>query len=134
MNKRRLRADGVPEPPERTFSNAFVVGGTIYVAGQTAGLPDGSVVGDRDVRAQTREVFRRIAALLAAGNATMEHVVKLTIYLTNMSTRAMVTEVRGEFFTGDFPASTLVEVSALALPGLLVEIEAIAVRDEGSAP
>ena len=126
--KKRIVSDAVPEPPPGTFSNAFAVGDTIYIAGQTAGSPDGSVVGTGDVRAQTIEVFGRIKALLTAAGFTMDDVVKLTIYLTDMSTRAQVADARREFFTGDFPASTLLQVSALAQPGLLVEIEAIAVR------
>ncbi len=125
--KQRIVSDAVPEPPPGTFSNAFAVDGTIYIAGQTAGLPDGRVVGDGDVRAQAVEVFRRIQALLAAAGATMDDVVKLTIYLTDMSTRDDLAEARRQFFAGDFPASTLIEVSALAQPGLLVEVEAIAV-------
>ena len=129
--KKRIISEVVAEPPAGTFSNAFFVsvpyGGTMYISGQTAALPDGSIVGDADVRAQTTEVFLRIKSLLSEAGLSMNHVVKLTTYLTDMSDRSAFSETRATFFSGDFPASTLVEVSALALPGLLVEVEAIAV-------
>lgn len=125
--KTRIVSPRVPEPPPGTFSNAFRAGNTIYIAGQTAGMPDGSIIGDGDLRAQTAEVFTRIEALLTAADATMDDVVKLTVYLTDIAARAPFSEVRRTFFCGDFPASTLVEVSALAQPGLVVEVEAIAV-------
>lgn len=75
--KQRIVSDAVPEPPPGTFSNAFAVDGTVYIAGQTARLPDGGVVGDGNVRAQAVEVFRRIEALLAAAGAIMDDVVKI---------------------------------------------------------
>ncbi len=128
MSKTRIVADGVPEPPPGTFSNAFMVDRTIYVSGQTASLASGTVTGDGDVRAQASEAFDNIRRLLDAAGATMTDIVKLTVYLTDMSTRAQFSEARRAFFSGDFPSSTLVEVSALAHPGFLVEIEAIAVR------
>ena len=74
----------------------------------------------------------RIKALLEAAGATMDDVAKLTIYVTDISKRPEISEARQRFFTGDFPTSTLVEVSALADPGLLVEIEAIAIHPRAS--
>ncbi len=129
MRKTRIVADGVPEPPANTFSNAIVVDRAIYVSGQTAGLADGTIAGENDVRTQASQAFDNIRRLLEAAGATMADVVKLTVYLTDMSTRAQFSEARRGFFSGDFPCSTLVEVSALAQPGFLVEIEAIAVRN-----
>jgi enamine deaminase RidA (YjgF/YER057c/UK114 family) len=126
--KRRILSDRVAEAPPETFSNAIAVGRTIYVAGQHAGEPDGTIVGEHDVGAQATRAFEKIAALLEAAGATMDDVVKLGVFLTDVTTRKQVGEARRAFFTGDFPCSTLVGISALAQPGLLVEIDAIAVR------
>jgi reactive intermediate/imine deaminase len=126
--KRRILADGVAEAAPGTYSNAIAVGRTIYVAGQHAGEPDGTIVGEHDVGAQATRAFEKIQALLAAAGARMDDVVKLGVFLTDVTTRAQVGEARRAFFSGDFPCSTLVGISALAQPGLLVEIDAIAVR------
>ena len=131
--KRRLRTELVPEAPPGTFSTALAVGRTIYISGQHAGEPDGTITGGDDVREQSMRAFAKIDALLAAAGAGMDDVVKLTVFLTDMSRRADVSAARREFFTGDFPCSTLVGITALALPGLLVEIDAIAVRGCGDA-
>ncbi len=125
--KTRIVAAAVPEPAPRTFSHALVAGGTVYISGQHAGRPDGTIAGEGDVRAQTVVAFEKIRALLTAAGATMDDVVKLTIYLTDIATRAEFGDARRFFFTGDYPCATLVGVAALALPGLLVEIDAIAV-------
>jgi enamine deaminase RidA (YjgF/YER057c/UK114 family) len=127
MKKQRIVCDAVPEPAPGSFTNAFRVGDTIYVSGQHAGRPDGTIAGAGDVQAQATAAFEKIAALLAAGGATMDDVVKLTVYLTDIAGRPGFAAARRAFFSGDFPCSTLVAISALAQPGLLVEIEAIAV-------
>jgi reactive intermediate/imine deaminase len=126
--KRRILSERVAEAPPGTYSNALAVGRTIYVAGQHAGEADGTVVGEHDVRAQATRALEKIQALLAAAGARMDDIVKLGVYLTDITTRAQVGEARRAFFSGDFPCSTLVGISALAQPGLLVEIDAIAVR------
>jgi reactive intermediate/imine deaminase len=126
--KRRIRADGVAEAPPGTYSNAFAVGRTIYVSGQTAGEADGTIDGENDVHRQSVRAFEKIDALLAAAGACMDDIVKLTIFLTDVGQRAQVSDARRAFFHDDFPCSTLVGIAALAQPGLLVEIEAVAVR------
>ena len=130
-SKKRILSDAVPEAAPGTYSNAFAVGRTIYVSGQHAGESDGTVIGPDDVRAQSVRALEKIRALLDAAGATMDDIVKLTVFITDVSQRAAVGEARREFFTGDFPASTLVGITALAMPGLLVEIDAIAVRGAG---
>jgi reactive intermediate/imine deaminase len=123
----RITTGTVPEPPPGLFSNCLRAGETIYVSGQHAGEPDGSIAGDGSVADQARRALTKLKALIEASGATMDDVVKLTVYLTDVSKRAEVSEARREFFRGDFPCSTLVEISALAQPGLAVEIDAIAV-------
>src|SRR5262245_53054049 len=100
---------------------------TIYISGQIAFDKDGNVVGAGDFRAQTVHVFENLKAALAAAGATFENVVKVTTFVTDMKHAPILREVRANYFGVHPPAGTLVEVSALVLPELLIEIEAIAV-------
>jgi enamine deaminase RidA (YjgF/YER057c/UK114 family) len=75
---------------------------------------------------QARHIFSRIQRICEAAGGSMEDIVKMTIYLVNIKNNTEVWRARREFFTGDFPASTLVEVRALASPETLVEIETVA--------
>ena len=125
---KRITSPDVAEPPPKSFSQCLVAGDTIYVSGQLARLEDGSIGGDGSMLSQATIALGRIKALLEAAGAAMDDVAKLTIYVTDISQRPEVSAARQKFFTGDFPTSTLVEVSALAAPGLLIEIEAIAVH------
>jgi 2-iminobutanoate/2-iminopropanoate deaminase len=127
---KRIRSDDVAEPPAGLFSQCLAGGGMIFVAGQTAGTPDGGVGGDGTVLSQATIVFGKIKALLEAAGASMADVAKLTVFVTDMSARAQIGEARRRFFSGDFPCSTLVEISALADPGYLVEIEAVALHPQ----
>jgi 2-iminobutanoate/2-iminopropanoate deaminase len=125
---RRIAATAVPEPPPGLFSNCLVAGDTIYVSGQHAGGAGGAPEGDRSMAGQARTTLARIKALVEAAGATMDDVVKLTVYTTDIAQRAAISEARRAFFAGDFPCSTLVEVKGLVHPELLVEIEAVAIR------
>lgn len=122
---RRILSPDVVEPPEGTFSNGLVVGGIAYLSGMTArGRAPGSE-GDGEYE-QTRTIFRKIRALVEAAGGTLSDIVKLTIFVTDIGKGEEVWRARREFFTGNFPASTLVEISALAHPAMKVEIEAVA--------
>jgi reactive intermediate/imine deaminase len=121
-----LNPAGLPAPISH-YSNGVKVGDTIYVSGQVALDSGGRLVGPGDVVAQTRQVLENIGSVLAAGGATLDDVVKVTVYLANVDDRPRVNEVRQVYFGANRPASTLIEVSRLALEGLLVEIEAVAV-------
>ena len=125
---RRVVAAAVPEPPPGLFSNCLVAGDTIYVSGQHAGGAGGAPTGDRSMAGQTRTTLAKIMALLEAAGATMDDVVKLTVFTTDIAQRAAISEARREYFAGDFPCSTLVEIKGLVHPELLIEIEAVAVR------
>ncbi len=121
-----LDPDGVPAPISH-YANGVRAGDTIYVSGQVALDAAGRLVGPGDVVAQTRQCLDNVKLVLAAAGATLADVVKVTVYLADADDRPRVNEVRKAYFGANRPASTLVEVSRLALPGLLVEIEAIAV-------
>ena len=109
------------------WSNCLRIGDLIMVSGMTArGLDGHTIQGDGEYE-QAKVIFQKIKDLVEAAGAAMDDVVKMTIFVTNMANNSEVWKARKEFFTGDFPACTLVEVSALAKPEILVEIEAIAV-------
>lgn len=100
---------------------------TIYIAGQIAFDKEGKIVGDGDMKAQTEQVFKNLEAALAAAGAKFSDVVKMNTYVTDLSQIAVMREVRARYFGTTLPASTLVQVVALARPGLMIEIEVIAV-------
>jgi reactive intermediate/imine deaminase len=102
----------------------------IFVSGLVAHDETGSVVGPGDIRAQTRQILENLKAILAEGNATLDDVVKVTVFIRDMGDFQAIHEVRGEYFTKDLPASTMVEVSRLVDERLLIEIEAVAVLEE----
>ena len=99
----------------------------IHVSGQIAIDLEGNLVGPGDVRAQTRQVFENLKAILAANGATFADVVKIGTYLTTLDDLAGMREVRSEFLTADPPASTAVQVVALVVPEALIEIDLVAV-------
>jgi 2-iminobutanoate/2-iminopropanoate deaminase len=99
----------------------------IFVSGQVSISPEGEVVGEGDFEAQARQTFENLRVVLAQSGATFEHVVKLTVFLTDISKLAVYRQVKSEFIEGEQPASTAVEVAALALPALMIEVEAVAV-------
>jgi len=110
------------------LAQGIQAGNVLYISGQIALDPDGKLVGAGDMRAQSQRVFENIEKLLAIAGFRLENVVKITAYLTDMSRFGEYNEVRGRFLKDHRPASTTVQVGALAFPGLLVEVEAIAQR------
>lgn len=128
--KVRITHPEAPEPPPKTWSNCLVVGDTIYVAGLTS-RNGAEVIGRGDVYAQAKEIFGRIRKLVEAAGGKADDVVKVNIFVTDIKRREEVWKARAEVFSGDFPVSTLVEVSALAMPELLVEVEAVAIKGAG---
>ncbi|HJY82522.1 MAG TPA: RidA family protein [Candidatus Binatia bacterium] len=115
--------DGLP------LAQARQIGNTIYVSGQVAYDAAGQLVGAGDMKAQTRQVFDNIKAVLAAAGAGMEDIIKINTYITDQSKFMDMLEVRKEIFSAQPPpASTAVVVAGLAFPGLLIEVEAIAVK------
>ena len=108
------------------YSHAAKAGGLLFLAGQVAQDQDGNVVGRGDVEAQAVQIFDNLRAILASAGATLNDVVKLTTYTTNVAYRAKIAEVRGRYFTTYFPPNTFVVVASLATPDYLLEIEAVA--------
>lgn len=123
--RQELRVDGLPEAISH-YTDAVRWGDLLFVSGCAAIGTDGQVVAPGDVVAQARVVHDYLAAALRAGGTDFAHVLKVTVYLTDVTDRAAVNEVRKEYFGDARPASTLVEVSGLVLDGLLVEVEAVA--------
>ena len=126
MKKQRIQSPAVREPAPQLWSNCMVVGGVAYVSGMTARGPDGQTVIGDDEYQQSKVIFQKIQDLVRAAGGAMDDVVKMTIFVTRIAHNTKVWEARKEFFSGDFPACTLVEVSSLAKPEILVEIEATA--------
>jgi reactive intermediate/imine deaminase len=120
-----IRVDALA-PPFSHYTDAVQIGDLLFVSGCIAVDGDGNLVGGDDVVAQTRQVFANLAAILRAAGATFADVAKVTIFLTDVDDRARINPVRQELFGETRPASTLVEVSRLVVPGAKVEIELVA--------
>jgi len=125
MSREEIRVEGLAEPISH-FTDAVRAGGFLHVSGIVAVDSQGRLVGGDDVVAQTRQVLDNMSAVLAAGGCRFEDVVKVTIFLTDVDDRPKINPLRQEAFGATRPASTLVEVSRLAVPGAKVEIECIA--------
>jgi len=117
--------------PRPRYTHAWRVNDTIYVAGQLATDGEGKLVAPNDIRGQARAAFENIGRVLEAAGASLKDVVRMTVFITDMRYREGYHEVRQQFYPTDPPASTLVQIVALAVPGALIEIEATAVLDAG---
>ena len=116
--------------PSGIFSPGVKVpaGHLVFVSGQVSRNAQGETVGKGDIKAQTRQTLENVKAVLEVAGATMDDVCKVTVFVTNLEEHfSQIHEVRAQYFKTDYPASTLVEVKALANKDLLIEIEAIAV-------
>lgn len=102
-------------------------GKVLHISGQVAQDVDGVTVGQGDITAQTRQVLNNIDKILASVGGQMSDIVKVTVFITDMSMLEEIHRVRSEFFTPPYPASSLVQVVGLVDPDLLIEIEAVAV-------
>jgi enamine deaminase RidA (YjgF/YER057c/UK114 family) len=126
MQKQRITSPAVREPRDKLWSNCLKVGDMVFVSGMTARAQDGeTVLGDNE-HDQAMVVFQKIKDLITAAGGVMNDVVKMTIFVTRIGNNTQVWKAREAFFSGDFPACTLVEVSSLAKPEILLEIEATA--------
>jgi 2-iminobutanoate/2-iminopropanoate deaminase len=123
---RRIRLAGELAEPISHYTDGVEAGGFLYVSGMLPVDADGQLVGAGDPIRQTEQVLDNVAAVLRAAGAGFEDVVRVGVFLRDIADRERVNSVRRRYFGDARPASTLVEVSALAVPGALVEIEAVA--------
>ena len=116
--------------PAAHYWHVARAGNTLYISGQLGVDENGNAVGIGDARAQARQAWKNLVAILAAYGATPRHLVKTNTYITHIAYRPLVGEARDEVFPGPpYPPSTLVVVTSLAEPHFLVEIEGVAVLD-----
>ena len=111
------------------IAQAYKAGDFIFISGQAALDLQGNIIGEGDFEAQAVQAFENLKAVLAAAGSGMDKLIKVTIYVTDMANFGSVVAMRERYFSPPWPADTLVEVTALALPELMIEIEGIALAD-----
>ena len=131
--RRQLVSTGAKWGNKVAYSRAVRVGRQIFVSGTTAVNTKGRVVGEGDVRIQARRIFEIVAAALTEAGSCLEDVVRTRMFVTDIAAAAALGRVHAEVFGQIRPAATLVEVSRLIDPALLVEIEADAIAGSGGA-
>lgn len=124
--RREYRVSGLSEPISH-YTDAVRAGDLLFVSGVVPVDDEGGLVGGDDVAAQARQVFANMERVLEAAGAAFVDVVKVTVFLTDVDDRPLINPVRQEVFGETRPASTLVEVAGLAIPGAKIEVEAVAV-------
>jgi reactive intermediate/imine deaminase len=121
----QVATDPDPYAPFK-ISQAIRLGDLVFVSGQAAIGENGELVGVGDFDAQAEQAFRNLEHVLEAAGSGLDRIVKVTIFLTDMSNFPKIVDLRGRWFSRPYPADTIVEVTSLALPELEIEIEAIA--------
>jgi reactive intermediate/imine deaminase len=121
--RQEIRIDQLSEPLSH-YTDAVRWGDMLFVSGIAPLDQEGRLAGE-DAVTQTRQIFKNMKLILDAAGAKFSDVLRVTVYLTDVNDRKAINPVRKEYFGDAKPASTLIEVSALAVPGMKVEIEAI---------
>jgi len=122
--RQEFRVEGLAEPLSH-YTDAVRYGDLLFVSGVAPLDEKSRLVGNGDVVAQTRQVFVNLKKVLGAAGTSFDKVLKVTVYLTDVADRTKINPVRQEFFGSARPASTLIGVNELAIPGMKVEIEAV---------
>lgn len=127
MPRTKVTIPKVAEADPGLWSNCIRAGNLLFISGQVARPLEGgkTLVGSNEYE-QTKQIFSRIKCICEAAGGSLDDIVKMTIFMVNIKNNTEVWRARREFFSGDFPASTLIEVRSLAGPETLVEIETIA--------
>jgi len=128
--RREIKSSSLPAPMRRGAYSSGVeapAGRTIYVSGQVSLDAEGNVVGEGDIGLQTETVLEHVKTVVEEAGGGMTDIVKVTVFITEMGLYDEIHEVRRRYFEEPYPASSMVEVSALIDPRLLIEIEAVAV-------
>ena len=131
MKIQRITIDPDPYEPFR-LAQGYRAGDFLFISGQAAIDASGQIVGEGDFDAQAKQAFENLDRVLRAGGSSLKNVIKVTIFLTDMSNFDKVVDLRGKWFTAPYPADTIVEVSSLYSPEAMIEIEAIAVVDSAA--
>jgi enamine deaminase RidA (YjgF/YER057c/UK114 family) len=127
MPRTKVPVPDVAEAAPGLWSNAIRAGDMLFISGQVARpFEGGSGMVGKDEYEQSKQIFSRIERIVKAAGGTIDDLVKMTIYVVDIEKNTEVWRARREFFCGDFPTSTLVEVRSLAKPDVLVEIESVA--------
>jgi 2-iminobutanoate/2-iminopropanoate deaminase len=124
----KITIDPNPYEPFR-IAQGYRVGEFLFISGQAPIDENGQIVGVGDFDAQAEQVFANLERVLRAGGSSFTNVIKVTIFLRDMSNFPKIVELRSRYFTPPYPADTIVEVTSLYSPDALIEIEAIAIAD-----
>lgn len=125
MDAVQIRTPADPFAPYR-ISQGFKVGDLIFLSGQASLDERGHIVGAGDFTKQAEHTFENIRTLLKCAGSDLDRVIKVTIYVTDMTYFPTIVDLRGRYFSQPYPADTIVEVRSLALPELMIEIDVIA--------
>jgi 2-iminobutanoate/2-iminopropanoate deaminase len=131
MKVERIITKPDPYEPFR-LAQGYRVGDLLFISGQAAIDDEGRIVGSGNFDAQAKQAFENLDRALRAGGSSLRNVVKVTIFLTDMSYFDRIVELRGKYFSPPYPADTIVEVSSLYSKEAMIEIEAIAVADDAA--
>jgi 2-iminobutanoate/2-iminopropanoate deaminase len=131
MKIKEIMIEPDPYKPFR-LAQGYRVGDLLFISGQAAIDSNGQIVGIGNFDMQADQVFANLERVLRAGGSSLANVIKVTIFLRDMSNFAKIVELRGRYFSPPYPADTIVEVTSLYSPDAMIEIEAIAVLNEAA--